>query len=85
MIDSSKVPTYSTKDTALAAYLHTEGFELIDVDSSSFPSIFHFKDDNPKIREYVHAFQSGKAEGNIAMFFRAYKIMLSELKDSKRG
>lgn len=76
---------YSTTNTALAAYLHSEGFELLDVDTSGFPSVFNFKNDNPKLMDYVRAFQVAKARGNIAIFFRSYKLLLAQIRDNRRG
>ena len=72
---------FITTDTALAAYLHSEGFELLDVDSFKFPSVFHFENENPQINEFARKFQVGKAEGNIATFFRSYKLMLARIKN----
>ena len=74
---------YKTTDTALAAYLYSEGFELLEVDGSNFPSVFYFENSNPKLSEYIRNFQIGKAEGNIAIFFKSYKTMLARIKDSK--
>lgn len=84
MASQVEEPVYSTANTALAAYLHSEGFELLDVDTSHFPSIFHFKNDNPKLMVCVRDFQVAKAVGNIATFFRSYKMMLAEIKDGVR-
>jgi hypothetical protein len=82
--DTRDNPLYSTNNTALAAYLHSEGFELLDVDTSDFPAIFNFRNDNPKLMEFVRAFQVGKAEGNIGLFFRSYRIMIAEIKDGRK-
>lgn len=76
---------YSTSDTALAAWLYANGFELLEVDSSKFPSVFLFDDSSPKLSELAHDFQRGKANGNITVFHRAYKLMLSKIKDSRYG
>lgn len=74
---------YDTRDTALAAYLHSEGFELLDVDSSNFPTVFYFGNDNSQLSKFIRDFQVGKAIGNIAVFFRSYKIMLARIKEGK--
>ena len=71
---------YSTTDTALAAWLYSQGLELADVDSSEFPSVFYFKNSDPKLQQIVRDFQCGKAEGNIIVFFRAYKKLLGKIK-----
>ncbi len=71
---------YPTTNTALAAWLYSQGFQLTDVDASSFPSVFYFESSSPKLQESVRDFQVGKAEGNIATFYRSYKRLLSMIK-----
>jgi len=80
MRNNNSSNVYSTTDTALAAWLYSQGFELTDVDSSNFPSVFYFENSNPKLQQTVHDFQCGKAEGNVIVFFRAYKKLLSMIK-----
>lgn len=80
MIDTSRRSVYSTSDTALAAWLYASGFELQDVDNSEFPAVFHFENSSQKLPQLIHDFQMGEAVGNIAAFFRAYKILLSKVK-----
>ena len=77
--------TYSTADTALAAWLYANGFQLLKIDRSEFPSIFHFEDSSEELTQLVHDFQAGKAEGNIIIFFRAYKILLGKIKEKNNG
>jgi len=83
MEDSLQKLVYSTSDTALAAWLFSSGFELLEVDGSKFPVVFHFENSSQELYKLVRAFQVGKAEGNIAAFYRAYKIMLSKVKTAR--
>lgn len=80
MLDSQK-DSFGTKDTALAAYLYSEGFSLSSIDSNSFPAVFYFENTNNELKDFVRSYQTGKATGNIALFFRAYKILLSKIKN----
>lgn len=70
---------YSTTDTALAAWLHSQGIKLYSTDTNHFPSTFHFKDE-PPIQELVHDYQVGNAIGNVANFYRSYRRLLSIVK-----
>ncbi len=81
---TSKESLYSTKDTALAAWLYCKEFELVKVDTSVFPTIFYFRNDIPDLQKFVHMFEVGVAEGNVVLFFRGYKTMLSKIKDNGR-
>jgi len=74
---------YLTTDTALAAWLYTQGFELVDIKTESFPSVFYFENSNSKLTESVRIFQRGEAEGNILTFFRAYRRLVGMIKTRK--
>ena len=80
-IENSDGEYYSTTDTALAAWLYSQGFELLDVKTESFPSIFVFKNSSPQLTDLVRDYQCGKAEGNISVFYRAYKKLLRMIKE----
>jgi len=82
-INNNNLEIFSTTDTALAAWLYSQGFDLADVDSSKFPSVFYFSNSDPKLQESVRTFQCGKAEGDILAFFRAYKKLLAFIKVGK--
>jgi hypothetical protein len=74
---------FSTTDTALAAWLYSQGFDLLDVEAENFPSNFVFENSSPHLAEAVKTFQCGKAEGNITVFFLAYKKLLRMVKVGK--
>ncbi len=67
---------FTTMDTALAAWLYSEGNMPLKIETNGSITIFCFKNSNLKFRRLVEQFQSGQAKGNIVLFFRAYKRML---------
>jgi len=73
---------FSTKNTSLAAYLYMEGFELLDVLNESFPTVFIFETNN-LLPECVKKFQVAKAEGNLVLYFEAYRKCLRMTKVGK--
>lgn len=70
---------YKTKDTPLAAYLITEGFELINVENNSSPSLFVFKDSD-KLHQIAVQWHTGNAVGNCFMFYDNYRKCIRMLK-----
>jgi hypothetical protein len=73
---------YTTKNTALAAYLRIEGFTLLDVEIERYPAVFVFEYDE-KIHDYERAWQLGKAEGNLSSFFESYRLCIKMVKVGK--
>jgi len=73
--------TYKTTDTALAAWLQIKGIPLIKIDNNGFPYSFEFDDSDSEVDRLVTSFRIGLAEGNIFNFFRAYKNLISQIKD----
>lgn len=79
---------FSTKNTSLAAYLLMEGFELLDVhlnaSEHSYRTIatFIFKA-NDSLLECKRNFQVAKAEGNLVLYFEAYRKCLRMTKVGK--
>lgn len=78
--------TFPTKDTALAAYLKTEGFTLLETiaspklrNPSEFDAVFRFQDD-PHIKDYAHLWRTGQAEGNLSIFLDNYRRLVKEAK-----
>ena len=83
MHDNNYDPSeYITTDIALAAYLHSEGFDLVFVDESAFPAKFFFKNNSPKFSNCIALWERAKAEGNLFQFYRSYKTMIAKIKDS---
>ena len=79
---SEQTTTFRTSNTALAAYLISEGFGTPDVefvnDSRAF---FLFPKDNPKIQDFINAWDTVKAAGNVVMFFQAYQTLLRRVRE----
>ena len=80
--------TFSTKNTSLAAYLYMEGFELLDVQIGngeySYKTIATFIfNSNGSITDYIKKFQIAKAEGNLVLYFEAYRKCLRMTKVGK--
>jgi len=73
---------FSTKNTSLAAYLYMEGFTLLDVHNEQFPTIFVFET-SELLPECVRNFQVAKAEGNLVLYFEAYRKCLRMTKVGK--
>ena len=73
---------YPTNDTALAAWLVSQGFELLDLDFSKPSSVaFLFKNDTKALKEAVRIFQRLEAVGNVNAFYRAYRQMLLKIRE----
>ena len=70
---------YQTTDTALAAYLKSSGYEIVNIDASNQRAIFIFEDCG-SLREHIEDFDliRGDAEG-VVLFFRAYRTLLSKI------
>ena len=70
---------YQTTDTALAAYLKSSGYEVIEIDTSNQRAVFIFEDCDG-LRKYIEDFEliRGNAEG-VVLFFRAYRTLLSKI------
>lgn len=73
---------YSTNDTALAAYLISQGYELLELNFNNGSHVtFMFSPEPASIAECVRNFEAGTAEGNIMAFFRNYKRLLSRIRN----
>jgi len=73
---------FSTKNTSLAAYLYMEGFTLLDVLNEDFPTVFIFESDKTLL-DCVRKFQVAKVEGNLVLYFEAYRKCLRMTKVGK--
>jgi hypothetical protein len=69
-------PVYSTTDSGLASYLHSQGIILDHIDGENFPTVFFFPN-SPELQKLVQSFQRGEAIGNVVMYQRSYKILMS--------
>jgi coenzyme F420-reducing hydrogenase beta subunit len=87
--DFNSQSIFSTKETALAAYLLTEGFNLIDVevDNDNYgrnrkPSVFLFENSS-ELQVEAKSFRTFKAVVNAANFFESYRRCLRMTKIGK--
>ena len=71
---------YYTKDTVLASWLYMNGITLEKVTTEN-PAQMVFNGDQVMLQNLIDEFQSGNPHGNIITFFRAYKDILSQIKD----
>ena len=74
---------FKTSDTALAAYLVSEGFNTPEI---QFPNgngraYFIFLKANFDIEKYVADYDTARANGNIVLFFNAYQTLLRRIKE----
>ena len=70
---------YETSDTALAAYLYSLGIKLIRIDYSlSRRAVFVFIEPNDDV---LADYLTGQATGNIQAFYRAYRTLITKLKE----
>ena len=53
----------------------------MDVDESSFPSVFYFANDSKELHKLVLQFECAKAIGNIYQFYRSYKMLIGKIKE----
>lgn len=72
---------YSTSDTALATYLLTEGFTLLDIDYSQPRYLFHFDGDPQTLREREHLYIAGRATVDPAVYSRVNKRLMRAIKN----
>lgn len=74
--------TYETKNTSLAAFLYMQGYPLLDVVATGFPTIFIFESSITLLND-VREFQVSRAVGNLAQFYEAYRKCLKMTKIGK--
>jgi len=81
-MEMSLTNSFRTSDTALSAYLVSEGFGTPDIE---FPNgtraFFLFSKENPVIDKSISAFDSARAIGNIVLFFNAYQTLLRRIRE----
>ena len=73
---------YETSNTALAAYLISEGFSLSEIDySDPQRANFIFPNNNESLSQCARNFQMAQAKGNIVLFFNSYRTLLRKIRN----
>lgn len=78
---SSHNGIFTTPETALAAYLQSEGYELLEIDNSNPRKCkFSFSNNDQRLAQLVFEFGCGKATGNIIKFYDCYRKLVDDVK-----
>jgi hypothetical protein len=81
MVISSE-DSFRTSDTALSAYLVSEGFGTPEIEfTNGMRAFFIFSRHNPKIDNFISDFDTARAIGNIVLFFNAYQTLLRRIRE----
>ena len=75
-----KEDRYSTSDTQLAAYIQTEGFELLEILPGQRAQ-FVFLNDSVKLQEQVRLFLAGKAKVEPSLYMRNYRTLARKARE----
>ena len=73
--------TFRTTDTALAAFLTSEGF-VADLEfNGGSRATFAFNGASAKIKKLITDFDTARAKGNVVLFFNAYQTLLRRIRE----
>lgn len=72
---------FETSDSALAAYLISEGYPEPTLRNNNNRCVFCFDGDDGKMQSYIRAYQSGDATTNVSIFYHNYKRVLRMVHD----
>ncbi len=78
--DTNNSEQFRTSETALAAYLVSEGFGTPEIEYNGTRAFFLFPKD-AKLEKHVAAFDTALAKGDIVLFFNAYQVLLRRIKE----
>jgi len=71
--------SFCTSDTALTAYLSTEGYEFSKDFSNPYKVVFIFDNNTKSFSEAVRAYNMGTATINASQFNHNYRKLISEI------
>ena len=81
-MEISLTDSFKTSDTALSAYLVSEGYGTPDIEySNGARAFFIFSGKNIKRDKSISDFDSARAKGNIVLFFNAYQTLLRRIRE----
>ena len=72
---------FRTSDTALAAYLISEGYGVPDIDYNGSRAYFLFSKENPQIEKSIGDWDTARAVTNAVLLFNAYQSLLRRIKE----
>ena len=84
MNENKSNSVFRTTETPLAAYLITEGFDLLILEYAKLPSgknqaTFVFDNNTPKLKELVSLYNMGVATMNIALYEHAKARLIDRI------
>jgi len=71
---------FKTDDTPLAAYLITEGYQLVDILFDKRYATYLFFNDDPKLTASVKEFQLFQAKANASQLIFNYQELIKRVK-----
>jgi hypothetical protein len=76
-----RIETFKTSDTALAAYLISEGFNSPDIEyNGGIRASFVFTK-SIELDKCISEYDTARANGNVVLFFNAYQALLRRIKE----
>lgn len=76
---------FPTNDTTLAAYLVSEGFNLLIIEYSPLKhgktqGTYIFDNTDPKLMDYIHRYRRAEAPGDIIRYEHAHNDLINRIK-----
>ncbi len=81
MVVVSSDNQFPTSNTALAAWLISQGFGTPDIEFNGSKAYFIFIRQDPQMKHDIDLWDSLKAEGNCSLFFNAYQTLLRRIQE----
>jgi len=72
---------FTTTQTPLAAWLHSQGFKISEVRTLEFPATIVFEN-SASLKKYIRMWETGQAEGNCNAFHDSLRLILNKVKPS---
>ena len=73
--------TFKTSDTALSAYLVSEGFGTPEIEFNNGRRATFIFNKTDKLEKHISNYDAARAKGNIVLFFNAYQNLLRRIKE----
>lgn len=72
---------FRTSETSLSAYLISEGFDFPSIDYENGTQAYFSFSKTPELQQKIDSFDTGRAIGNIVLFFNAYQTLLRRIRE----